>query len=145
MGATEKLKSIHFPGSNKKLPLQIWDIPGADKFRTLSSIYFRDADAAILVCDMTSKQSLQSLKESWLRELQAIAPETMVKFVVGNKCDLVEDQESSIDKNEVITDKQLRDFAMQKKADSAKVSARKNQGIDEVFQRLGERLIQSMP
>ena len=58
MGATEKLKSIHFPGSNKKLPLQIWDIPGADKFRTLSSIYFRDADAAILVCDMTHKASL---------------------------------------------------------------------------------------
>ena len=71
----------------------------------------------------------------------------MVKFVVGNKCDLVEEatNDTSIDKNEVITDKQLRDFALQKKADSAKVSARKNQGIDEVFQRLGERLIQSMP
>ena len=73
----------------------------------------------------------------------------MVKFVVGNKADLIEEAErspdNSIDKNEVITDKQLRDFAQQKKCDSAKVSARKNQGIDEVFQRLGERLIQSMP
>jgi len=69
MGAIEKIKSIHFTGTNKKLPLQIWDIPGADKFRTLTSIYFRDADAAILVYDCTSKESFNSLKENWLREL----------------------------------------------------------------------------
>ena len=91
MGATEKLKSIHFAGTNKKLPLQIWDIPGADKFKTLSSIYFRDADAAILVCDLTNKDSFNNLKSAWLRELQAIAPEGMIKFVVGNKLDLVEE------------------------------------------------------
>ena len=66
MGATEKLKTIHFAGSKKKLPLQIWDIPGADKFRTLSSIYFRDADAAILVYDVTNKESFINLKNSWL-------------------------------------------------------------------------------
>ena len=85
VGATEKLKSIHFPGTSKKLPLQIWDIPGGDKFRTLSSIYFRDADAAILVYDMTNKESFNSLKNSWLNELAAVAPDTMLKFIVGNK------------------------------------------------------------
>ncbi len=69
MGAVEKLKTINFPGTNKKLPLQIWDIPGAEKFRTLSSIYFRDADAAILVYDCTNKDSFNSLKVNWLREL----------------------------------------------------------------------------
>jgi hypothetical protein len=69
MGAVEKLKTIKFTGTNKKLPLQIWDIPGAEKFRTLSSIYFRDADAAILVYDCTNKDSFNSLKVNWLREL----------------------------------------------------------------------------
>lgn len=53
MGATEKIKNIHIAGANKKLPLQIWDIAGGEKFKTLSSIYFRDADAAVLVCDAT--------------------------------------------------------------------------------------------
>ena len=126
MGATEKLKSIHFTGTNKKLPLQIWDIPGADKFRTLSSIYFRDADAAILVYDVTNKESFNNLKSSWLRDLQAIAPETMLKFVVGNKSDLLEDMEEAKDRNECVTDKMLREFYMTKKAESMKVSARKN-------------------
>ena len=133
MGATEKLKSIHFAGTNKKLPLQIWDIPGAEKFRTLSSIYFRDADAAILVYDCTNKESFTNLKQNWLRELQAIAPESMLKFIVGNKADLVEELEESKDRSECVTDKMLREFSMTKKAESMKVSARKNQGIDEVF------------
>lgn len=69
VGATEKLKSLHFAGTSAKLPLQIWDIPGAEKFRTLSSIYFRDADAAILVYDVTNKASFENLKNSWLGEL----------------------------------------------------------------------------
>ena len=141
MGAVEKLKTIHFPGSTRRLPLQIWDIPGADKFRTLSSIYFRDADAAILVYDVTNKDSFDNLKSNWLRELQAIAPETMLRFVVGNKADLLESTEFAPAKNEIVTDKMLKDFAMSKKAEYTKVSARKNQGIDEVFQRVGERLI----
>ena len=60
----------------------------------------------------------------------------MLKFVVGNKVDLTEGAESaqaSQSKNEVVTDKMLRDFAMSEKAEHMKVSARKNQGIDEVF------------
>ena len=50
-----------------------------------------------------------------------------------------------VDKNEVVTDKMLRDFALSKRSEYMKVSAKKNQGIDEVFQRLGEKLIQEMP
>ena len=65
----------------------------------------------------------------------------MLKFIVGNKTDLLEDMEESKDRNECVTDKMLREFAITKKAESMKVSARKNQGIDEVFQRLGERLV----
>jgi GTPase SAR1 family protein len=65
MGATEKLKTLHIAGTKKKLPMQIWDITGAERFRSLSSVYYRDADAAILVCDVTDKQTFLNLKESW--------------------------------------------------------------------------------
>ena len=62
MGASEKLKTLHMVGTNKKLPLQIWDITGADRFRSLSTIYYRDADAAILVCDVTDKSTFTNLQ-----------------------------------------------------------------------------------
>ena len=69
MGATEKMKSVHVPSLNKRLPLQVWDITGNEKFRTLTSIYFRDADAAIMVCDVTDKESFENLKNVWYKEI----------------------------------------------------------------------------
>ena len=90
MGATEKLKTLHMTAINKKLPMQIWDITGADRFRSLSSVYYRDADAAILVCDVTDKASFTNLKDNWYQELNAIAPDNMLKVIVGNKIDLVD-------------------------------------------------------
>ena len=61
----------------------------------------------------------------------------MLKFIVGNKSDLAESVESSQDqrlsKSDLVTDKMLRDFAISEKAESMKISARKNQGVDEVF------------
>ena len=57
----------------------------------------------------------------------------MLKFVVGNKADLLESTEHAPARNELVTDKMLKEFAMSKKAEFTKVSARKNQGIDEVF------------
>ena len=138
---------MHFAGTHKKLPLQIWDIPGADKFRTLSTIYFRDADAAVLVFDVTNKESFDNLKTSWLKDLNAVAPDTMLKFIVGNKQDLLEDVNvaSSLDQNQIVTEKMLREFGLAKKSEFRCVSARKNTGIDEMFQRLGERLIETVP
>ena len=50
----------------------------------------------------------------------------MLKFIVGNKTDLLEEMEESKDRNECVTDKMLREFSMTKKAESMKVSARKN-------------------
>ena len=70
--------------------MQIWDITGADRFRSLSSVYYRDADAAILVCDVTDKQSFQNLKDNWFQELKTIAPDSMLKVIVGNKTDLLD-------------------------------------------------------
>jgi|FrelakmetLWP11LW_1041352.scaffolds.fasta_scaffold33037_2 hypothetical protein len=49
----------------------------------------------------------------------------MLKFVVSNKCDLIEDINNSADKNEIVNDKMLREFAISKKAEWMKVSARK--------------------
>jgi len=89
MGAAEKMKTITVASVNKRLPLQIWDITGNEKFRTLTSIYFRDADAAILVCDVTDKESFDNLKENWYKEMKQLGPENMVVFILGNKTDAV--------------------------------------------------------
>lgn len=124
MGAAEKMKTIHVASVNKRLPLQVWDITGNEKFRTLTSIYFRDADAAILVCDVTDKESFINLKETWYKELKSLGPENMVVFVVGNKTDAV--VEMSQNASEEVTVAMIKDFAIRRKANYHMVSARKN-------------------
>ena len=131
MGAAEKMKTINVASVNKRLPLQIWDITGNEKFRTLTSIYFRDADAAILVCDVTDKESFDNLKNTWYKEMKNLGPENMICFVIGNKTDAV--AEMSQNEGEEVTVTMIKDFAARRKAEFHMVSARKNQGIDEVF------------
>ena len=131
MGAAEKMKTVHVASVNKRLPLQIWDITGNEKFRTLTSIYFRDADAAIMVCDVTDRETFKNLNEVWYKDIQSLGPENMTLFVLGNKTDLLTDVNA--EGSEEVSVSMIKEFAMRRKADFHMVSARKNIGIDEVF------------
>ena len=131
MGATEKMKTVHVASVNKRLPLQIWDITGNEKFRTLTSIYFRDADAAIMVCDVTDKQSFENLKDTWYKEIKNLGPENMTIFVIGNKTDMYADING--EGTDEVSAAMVKDFAMRRKAEWHMISARKNHGVDEVF------------
>lgn len=131
MGATEKMKTIHVASVNKRLPLQIWDITGHEKFRTLTSIYFRDADAAIMVCDVTDKESFKNLTDNWYKEIKSLGPENIQIFIIGNKTDLLMEVEEG--KTEEVTSTMIKDFATRRKADYHMISARRNHGVDEVF------------
>ena len=51
-------------------------------------MYFRDADACIIVYDVTDRDSFNNLSDVWLKDLQEKAPENILKVLVGNKCDL---------------------------------------------------------
>jgi Ras-related protein Rab-5C len=70
-----------------QVKLQIWDTGGSERYRSMAPMYFRDADAAIVVYDMTSTQSFQEL-DGWLKALIEQGPEALVVALVGNKCDL---------------------------------------------------------
>jgi small GTP-binding protein len=70
-----------------QVKLQIWDTGGSERYRSMAPMYFRDADAAIVVYDMTSVQSFQEL-EGWLKGLSEQGPESIVVALAGNKCDL---------------------------------------------------------
>jgi small GTP-binding protein len=72
--------------------LQIWDTAGQEQYRSLAPMYYRNAQAAILVFDLTNHRSFLGL-EDWVAELEAREADDRVKlFVVGNKCDLAQDR-----------------------------------------------------
>ena len=88
-------------------------------------MYYRDADGAILVFDVTDKQSFENLKMTWIKDVEEKAPENIVIAIVGNKSDRVD--------SEAVTFKEAHEFALQNRAILQFVSAKKNQGLNEVF------------
>lgn len=85
VGTSIKSKTITI--DNYKVKLQIWDTGGHERFRSLTPMYFHDADACIIVYDITSKQSFDEVKY-WLKDLDEKGPQEVLIALVGNKSDL---------------------------------------------------------
>ncbi|KAI9316877.1 ras-like GTP-binding protein RYL2 [Dichotomocladium elegans] len=72
---------------NCKVRLQIWDTAGQERFRAMAPMYYRGAQAAILVYDITSQESFNELHR-WIEELNRNMTDDLVMVVVANKLDL---------------------------------------------------------
>ena len=53
-------------------------------------MYYRDADGAILVFDVTDKESFENIKNVWIKDIEEKAPENIQLALVGNKSDLTD-------------------------------------------------------
>ena len=85
IGVDFKIKTLNVEGTNVKL--QIWDTAGQDRFRTITSSYYRHAQGIIIAYDITDRQSFSNVQK-WLEEITRYATEDVAKLIVGNKCDL---------------------------------------------------------
>lgn len=66
---------------------QIWDTAGQERYRAITSAYYRGAVGALLVYDITKRQTFDNVQR-WLRELRDHADSNIVIMMAGNKCDL---------------------------------------------------------
>ena len=64
---------------SKSIKFNIWDTAGQEKYRALSRIFYSDADVAILVYDMTRKESFEGIKEYWYNQIKEYAPKNISK------------------------------------------------------------------
>ncbi|KAK4057597.1 Vacuolar protein sorting-associated protein 21 [Microbotryomycetes sp. JL221] len=79
---------------DKVIKFEIWDTAGQERFRSLSPMYYRNAQAAVVVYDVTKAASLEQAK-TWVKELQRQANPNIVIALAGNKIDLVTDAVAS--------------------------------------------------
>ncbi|KAH7880797.1 ras family-domain-containing protein [Lentinula edodes] len=76
----------------KRIKLQLWDTAGQERFRSVTRSYYRGAAGAILVYDITNRDSFTRLSQ-WLADARALASPNLVTVLVGNKADREEDRE----------------------------------------------------
>jgi len=71
----------------KMIKLQIWDTAGQESFRSITRSYYRGAAGALLVYDITRRDTFQHLGR-WLEEARQHSQSNMVIMLIGNKNDL---------------------------------------------------------
>ena len=69
-GASYSSKTIKLRKLKKNLKLDIWDTAGQEKYRSLTKFYYKDAAIAILVFDVTRKDSYEEIKNYWLNQIK---------------------------------------------------------------------------
>jgi small GTP-binding protein len=126
---------IHVGANGHNVTLQVWDTAGQEMYRALVPVYLRGARAALLVYDVTDRESFHSLGD-WLDILIGAGEPAPIICVVGNKIDLEEEA--------VIDDSQAKQFANVHKAELFKVSAVTGIGLDGLFDTIAKKMEEGM-
>ncbi|KAF7544598.1 hypothetical protein G7Z17_g9821 [Cylindrodendrum hubeiense] len=88
IGAAFLTQKCNLP--TRTIKFEIWDTAGQERFASLAPMYYRNAQAALVVYDLTKPTSLVKAKH-WVAELQRQASPGIVIALVGNKLDLTSD------------------------------------------------------
>lgn len=67
--------------------LRFRDTAGQERFRTITTAYYRGSMGIMLVYDVTNEKSFENIK-NWIRNIEENASADVEKMILGNKCDL---------------------------------------------------------
>ncbi|KAM6967338.1 ras-related protein Rab-25b [Aplochiton taeniatus] len=110
--------------SGLTIKAQIWDTAGLERYRAITSAYYRGAVGALLVYDITKHLTYESL-ERWLKELYDHADPHIVVMMVGNKSD--QESERSVPTEEA------KDFAEKRGLLFLETSALESTNVEVAF------------
>ncbi|KAG0667945.1 hypothetical protein C6P45_005220 [Maudiozyma exigua] len=125
IGAAFMTKNIQLD-DNKDVTLELWDTAGQERYRSLTPMYYRGTDVAIIVYDITSPISL-SHAEDWIEELRSYVDterrSDLRIILAANKSDLLEE---GYKQPEELRNNKFNDFVV--------VSAKTGEGINILFE-----------
>lgn len=84
---------------DRTVRLQLWDTAGQERFRSLIPSYIRDSTVAVVVYDITNVNSFNQTNK-WIDDVRAERGNDVIIMLVGNKTDLADKRQVSIDEGE---------------------------------------------
>eukprot|EP00020_Sapocribrum_chincoteaguense_P003290 CAMPEP_0170749386 /NCGR_PEP_ID=MMETSP0437-20130122/10367_1 /TAXON_ID=0 /ORGANISM="Sexangularia sp." /LENGTH=223 /DNA_ID=CAMNT_0011088305 /DNA_START=57 /DNA_END=723 /DNA_ORIENTATION=+ len=130
--AAFRTKTLNVDGS--RVTLAIWDTAGQERFHALGPIYYRDAKGAILVYDITDRDSFVKV-QSWVKELRKMLGPSISLVIAGNKVDL--------ERNRAVPIAEAERYAASVGATHYSTSAKLNKGIGEMVVGLTRKMIEA--
>ncbi|CAG0916450.1 unnamed protein product [Notodromas monacha] len=129
--AAFKSKRLNLNGT--RVNLSLWDTAGQERFHALGPIYYRDADGAVLLYDVTDEDSFTRVK-NWVKELRTMLGHDICMCIVGNKVDL--------ERSRVVAAEDAEQYAKSVGAKHYLTSAKLNKGIQELFSDLTQWMVE---
>ena len=117
----------------RTIKFEIWDTAGQERFASLAPMYYRNAQSALVVYDLTKPASLTKAKH-WVAELQRQASPGIVIALVGNKMDLEERK---------ITTEEGQSYAEEESLLFFETSAKTGENVSEVFEAIASGIPES--
>lgn len=114
----------------KQIKLQVWDTAGQESFRSITRSYYRGATGALLVYDISRRDTFNHLTR-WLEEARQHANPKMVIMLIGNKSDL-EKREVAFEEGEK--------FAKDNGLIFLETSAKTAQNVEEAFLKTAQKI-----
>jgi len=118
---------------DRVIKFEMWDTAGQERYRALAPMYYRNADAAVLVYDITDPESFAALR-SWYQELQKNVPSCIV-LLAGNKLDL----------ERGVPREGPEQFADERECPLIEVSSKTGEHINDLFNKLLQLLTEKFP
>ena len=114
---------------NKNLwaKLVIWDTCGTENYRSLTRQYYRGADGAIVIFDLTDQSSFNDLKK-WIKDIKNYGEKDIQIIIVGNKLDLFNQRK--------VTQSQANNFCNENKYKYIEASAKDGTNLLKIFEEL---------
>ena len=88
---------------NITLNCEFWDTAGQEKYYSLNRIFFKDARIAIIVYDITKRETFEKIKNFWINEIQDHGKDSVVIGIASNKSDIYA--------NEQVNEQKAREYA----------------------------------
>ena len=123
IGSEYNIKEIEI--NNEKIILQIWDTPGQVRLRTMTKNFIQNSDIAIMVCDITNKESFDNLNEWFNTFNNTIDINNIIIGIAANKSDLFEKEEVDL--------KDIYDYGKSINAKVFSTSAKEFSSIDDMI------------